>query len=372
MYGPGPRKLKALLPPADYSAEWKLRGNPLSATPPLARWFGASPMMFVEKVGVVGAGAMGSGIAELMALNGHDVVLKDIDEPTVKEGMQRIRGILDELVEYHENKADQAIEEIESDYRIELTGEQKETIREVESPTYDAERAERIFDRIEPTTSYDDFEDVDIVIEAVVEDMDVKQQVFQDLEEATESHVPLCTNTSVLSITEIASATEDRRQKVLGMHFFNPPKRLPLIEIVPGLETHDTVVEDVINFAEELNNHRYPMQPVEVEESPGFIANRILGRAQAEAFLILEEGRASKRAIDTACKAGLGWPMGPLELADHVGIDVIHHVMQGMEDMDATGYQREPQIIKKLYNLGRLGKKSGRGFYDYSDAGDSL
>jgi 3-hydroxybutyryl-CoA dehydrogenase len=324
-------------------------------------------MMFVEKVGVVGAGTMGSRIAELMALNGHEVVLKDVEEEYVKSGMQTIQGILDDLVEYHENKADQAIREVEDEYGIELTEEQKETIQETKSPTYDRERAEKILDRIHPTTDYDDFEDVDIVIEAIVEDLDVKQQVFAELEEATERHVPLCTNTSVLSITEISAGAKQRRNKVLGMHFFNPPQQLPLIEIVPGLETHDSVVENVMNFAEELNNHRYPMQPVQVEESPGFIANRILGRAQAEAFLIYEEGRASKSDIDKAVKAGLGWPMGPLELADHVGIDVVHHVQEGLKEMGAGGYQREPQIIKKLNKLGRLGKKSGRGFYDYSD-----
>jgi 3-hydroxybutyryl-CoA dehydrogenase len=324
-------------------------------------------MMFVEKVGVVGAGTMGARIAELMAVNGHEVVMKDVDEQQVKQGMQTIEGILDDLVDYHETKADQAIEEIEDEYRIDLTDDQKDTIREVESPTYDRERADRIYERIQPTTDYDDFEDVDIVIEAVVEDMDVKQQVFADLEEATERHVPLCTNTSVLSITEISAGVEDRRQKVLGMHFFNPPQQLPLVEIVPALETHDSVVENVMNFAEELNNHRYPMQPVEVGETPGFIANRILARAQSEAFLIYEEGKASKTDIDKAVKTGLGWPMGPLELADHVGIDVVHHVQEGLKEQGQAGYQREPQIIDKLYELGRLGKKSGRGFYEYSE-----
>lgn len=309
---------------------------------------------------------MGARIAELLALNGHEVVLKDIDEETTKSGMQTIRGILDELVEYHENKADQAIQQAENNLGITLTDEQKETARQTKSPTYDAERADRIFERITPSTSYDDFQDVDLVIEAVVEDVEIKQAVFSDLEEATERHVPLCTNTSVLSITEIAAGTDDRRQKVLGMHFFNPPQQLPLIEIVPGLETHQSVVENVMNFAEELRNHRYPMQPVEVEESPGFIANRILGRALNEAFLIYEEGRAAPRDIDKAVKAGLGWPMGPLELADHVGIDVINHVREGLDAMGATGYQREPQITKQLANLGRYGKKTGRGFYEYS------
>ncbi|MDX1611980.1 MAG: 3-hydroxyacyl-CoA dehydrogenase family protein [Candidatus Thermoplasmatota archaeon] len=323
-------------------------------------------MMFIEKVGVVGAGTMGAAIAEVMALNGHEVVLKDVKEEYVKQGMSRIRSILDELVDYHANKADNAIEKVESDYGISLTDEQKEHIRAAKSPTYDKERADQVFDRIHPTTSYEDFEDVDLVIEAVVEDLNIKQQVFGDLEKHTERHVPLATNTSVLSISQIAAGTEDRRQKVLGMHFFNPPYQMPLVEVVPGLETHQSVTEGVVSFLEEKRNHRYPMRPVVVKESPGFVVNRILGRAMAEAFLIYEEEVASPRAIDQAVREGLGWPMGPLELADMVGIDVINHVMEGLDEMGATGHQREPQIIKKLVALGRLGKKSGRGFYDYT------
>lgn len=323
-------------------------------------------MMFVEKVGVVGAGTMGAAIAEVMALNGHDVVLKDVEEEHTKQGMSRIRGILDELVAYHADKADNAIQEVESDLGIQLTDEQKDQVREMKSPTYDKERADRVFDRIQPTTSYEDFEDVDIVIEAVVEDLEIKKQVFAQLEDHTERHVPLATNTSVLSISQIASGTEDRRQKVLGLHFFNPPYQMPLVEVVPGVETHKSVVENCVTFIEEMRNHRYPMLPVVVDEGPGFVVNRILGRAMTEAFLIYEEGLAAPRDIDKAVRAGLGWPMGPLELADEVGLDVIHHVNQGLKEMGATGHQREPQIVKKLVSLGRLGKKSGRGFYEYS------
>lgn len=325
----------------------------------------ALPMMFVEKVGIVGAGAMGAAIAEVMALNGKEVVLKDVKEEYVKSGMQRIRGILDELVAFHAEKADKEIEKVEA-LGIELTDEQKATIRENKKPTYDAARADQIFERITPTTSYDAFSDVDIVIEAVVEDLSIKQKVFAELEENTERHVPLATNTSVLSVSNIAAGTKDRRQKVLGLHFFNPPYTMPLVEVIPGLETHDATVENAVNFLEELRNHRYPMLPVVCKEAPGFIANRILGRALAEAFLIYEEGGAAPRDIDKAVRAGLGWPMGPLELSDMVGIDVIHHVMEGLENMGATGPQRKPLIIEKLYNSGRLGKKSGRGFYDYT------
>lgn len=323
------------------------------------------PMMFVEKVAVIGAGEMGAAIAEVMALNGKQVVLKDIKEEYVKSGMQRVRTVLDELVTFHAGKADQEIERIEA-LGITLSDEQKETVREARKPTYDAARADRIFENITPTTSYEDLSDVDIVIEAVVEDLGVKQKVFAELEAHTERHVPLATNTSVLSVSEIAAGTQDRRQKVFGMHFFNPPYTLPLVEVIPGIETHPSTVENAVNFLEELRGHRYPMQPIVVKERPGFVANRILGRALAEAFLIYEEEAAAPRDIDKACRAGLGWPMGPLELADMVGIDVIHHVMQGLKEMGATGAQSEPQVIKKLYASGRFGKKSGRGFYDYT------
>jgi len=203
------------------------------------------------------------------------------------------------------------------------------------------------------------------VVEAVVERMDVKQQVFRDLEQHTPRHCILATNTSALSITEIASAVKDRRGKVVGAHFFNPPTTLPLVEVIPALETHEQTVEDTINFLEELRNHRYPMLPVKVKETPGFVVNRILGRAFSEAFLIYEEGIASARDIDKAMKTGAGWPMGPLELADMVGLDVIHHVAQNMRAMGVSESQRTPQIIQHLVKSGRLGRKTGKGFYDY-------
>lgn len=322
-------------------------------------------MVFVEKVGVVGAGAMGAAIAEVMALNGKQVILKDVKEEFVQRGLKNIEASLSGLVHFHAGKAEREIERIETDNGIRLTDEQKAKIRDAKSPTYTQERAERVLKSIKGTTSYDDFAEVDFVIEAVVERMDIKQQVFRDLEASTPRHAILATNTSALSITEIASAVKDRRQKVLGAHFFNPPTTLPLVEIIPALETNEMVVEETIQFFEELRNHRYPMLPVRVKETPGFVVNRILGRAFTEAFNIYEEGIASARDIDKAMKTGAGWPMGPLELADMVGLDVVWHVAKNMREMGVSETQRTPQIIQHMVASGRLGRKSGRGFYDY-------
>ncbi|MGQ0535358.1 MAG: 3-hydroxyacyl-CoA dehydrogenase family protein [Methanobacteriota archaeon] len=321
-------------------------------------------VLFVERVGVVGAGLMGAAIAEVMALNGKQVVLKDVNEDLTKKGMAHVKGILDELVAFHEGKAEAELDRI-ARLGVELTAKQVEQVRLAKKPTYTKERAAEILAQVKPTTSYKDFENVDIVIEAVVERMDVKKKVFQELEAATPKHVTLASNTSALSISELQSAVK-RRQKVVGLHFFNPPYTLPLIEVVPGLETHPGTVDDCINFLGELRNHRFPMLPIKVKETPGFLVNRILGRMLNEAFLCYEEGIAAPRDIDIAMKAGAGLPMGPLELADMVGIDTIAHVQRNMREMGVPESQRMPQIIQQLVHLGRLGKKSGRGFYDYT------
>ena len=322
-------------------------------------------MVYVEKVGVVGAGAMGAAIAEVMALNGKKVVLKDVKEEFVQRGMKNIEASLNGLVQFHAGKAEREIERIETENGIRLTDEQKAKVREAKSPTYTQDRANRVLKSVKGTTDWNDFSDVDFVVEAVVERMDVKQAVFRDLEQHTPRHCILATNTSALSITEIASAVKDRRGKVLGAHFFNPPTTLPLVEVIPALETHESVVEETIQFLEELRNHRYPMLPVRVKETPGFVVNRILGRAFTEAFNLYEEGVASARDIDKAMKTGAGWPMGPLELADMVGLDVIHHVATNMAEMGVSDTQRRPQIVHQMVKSGRLGRKSGKGFYDY-------
>ena len=221
-------------------------------------------------------------------------------------------------------------------------------------------------ERIKPTESYDDFRDADLVIEAVVEDINVKKEVFGELDKHVSRYAVLTTNTSTLSISEIASATS-RPEKVVGLHFFNPPTALPLVEVVPGIMTSEETVNDVMDFISGLRNQRYQMIPVKVKETPGFLVNRILGAMLNEAYACLEEGVASMRDIDTAMKAGAGMPMGPFELSDLIGIDVIFHVTKSLMEQFGGHFptQRMPQIIRHLYYSGRWGKKTGKGFYTY-------
>lgn len=319
-------------------------------------------VLFVQKVGVVGAGAMGAAIAEVMALNGKQVVLKDLNKEFVDRGLQHVDKLLDELVAFHASKAQAEIERIE-DLGIKLTAEQQQRIREVRKPTYTKDRADRVRASIRGTTETKDLAECDLVIEAVVENLDVKRKVFADLDANTPRHVVLATNTSGLSVTALASATK-RPKKVIGLHFFNPPTMLPLVEVIPGLETDESTIEDAMGFLQELRNHRFPMQPVRVKEIPGFVVNRILGRMLWEAYALMEEGIASPRDIDLAMKAGAGMPMGPFELSDLIGVDVIWHLTNHLKE---SGFEttKPVRVIDQLYHAGRLGKKSGRGFYEY-------
>jgi 3-hydroxybutyryl-CoA dehydrogenase len=179
----------------------------------------------------------------------------------------------------------------------------------------------------------------------------------------------LATNTSTLSVTDLASALPpNRRGRFLGVHFFNPPTTLPLIELIPGLETRADILEDVVNFLAPMRNQRYPLLPVAVKECPGFLVNRILAPMLAEAFACYEEGIAKPKDIDLAMQAGAGMPMGPLALADLIGLDVVLHAGRSIrEQQGGIVPQRPVQVIQQLVAAGRLGQKSGRGFYDYSN-----
>ena len=321
-------------------------------------------MLYVKKVGVVGAGTMGNQIAQIMALNGYEVYLKDISKEFLDRGMVSVRKSLNDLVSFHMSKADKEIKRIQEQDGIVLTEEQKATARAKLKPTYDEKRSSEILTRIHTTESYEPFKDVDLVIEAIVEEIEAKKKLFTELDQITKNAI-LASNTSGLSITEMAGVTK-RRDKVIGMHFFNPPVTLPLIEVIPGLETSEDTVTDMIDFLSTLRNFRYPMQPIKVKEVPGFIVNRILGAWWNEAFALYEEGVASLRDIDIAMKTGAGMPMGPFELADLVGIDVLYHVEESMRKMEGSFLEPRPsQIIKKMYYSGRLGRKTAKGFYNY-------
>jgi 3-hydroxybutyryl-CoA dehydrogenase len=321
-------------------------------------------VLFVEKVAVIGAGTMGARIAEVLALNGKEVVLKEVDEKPLERGVQAIRRDLEELVSFHASKADREIERIEK-MGVRLSDEQKEQVRRANRPTFTPERTERAFAKLRPTTEYSELAGADLVIEAVVERLDVKRQVFTEAQAVVSDRAVFASNTSALPISEIAAAT-DRPNRTLGMHFFNPPTTLPLVEVVPGEKTEEETVMDIMNFVSELRNHRYPMQPVRVKETPGFLVNRVLGAMMNEAFLCYEERVAAPRDIDNAMRAGAGFPMGPLELADLIGLDVVQHVQGTLKPFMENREKSSASVVDRLVAEGRLGRKSGRGFFDYA------
>lgn len=308
---------------------------------------------------------MGSQIAEIMAMNGYDVYLKDVSKEFLDRGMNNIKKDLDSLVKFHESKAEKEIQRIRESDNVELDDSQKQKVRARLKPTYDEKRAEEIISKIHPSESFEPFKNVDLVVEAIVEEIGEKKKIFKELDQITQKQTLLASNTSTLSITEISSSSK-RGDKVIGTHFFNPPITLPLVEVIPGLETSEDTTSDLIDFLSSLRNHRYPMMPVRVKEVPGFLVNRILGAMLNESFALYEEGVASMRDIDQAMKAGAGLPMGPFELSDLIGIDVLYHVEENIKQMEGGFLMPRPtQIIKRMFYSGRLGRKVGKGFYDY-------
>ncbi len=283
--------------------------------------------MEIKHVGVVGCGLMGSGIAEVCARHGYRTTVREVNDELVERGKARIRASMDRALK-----------------RGKLSQEE-----------YD-----RAWSLLTFTTSLEEMSECDLVIEAVVENMELKKEVFRELDRITPPHAILASNTSSLSITEMASVT-NRRPQVLGMHFFNPVPVMPLIELVRGLETSDDTLEVARAFGRTLGK-----EIIVAKDTPGFIVNLLLIPYLLDAIRWLEHGLATKEDIDTGIKLGLNHPMGPFTLLDFVGLDTTLFIADAMYEEFRDPRYAAPPLLRRMVAAGYLGRKSGRGFYEYS------
>ena len=282
--------------------------------------------MQISKIGIVGAGTMGSGISQVAALTDHDIVMQDVSEEATRRGLGAINKSLQRLVD-----------------REKITADAKDTaIR-----------------KIKTTTDLSDLADCDLVIEAATENMALKLSLFEQIDKVSRPETIIASNTSSLSLTKLASVS-GRPDKVIGMHFFNPVPMMALVEIIRALQTSDDTFTRVDELTRELGK-----TPVSVKDSPGFVVNRMLVPMINEAVFILYEGLASADEIDAAMKLGAGHPMGPLALADMIGIDVCLYVMNILLEEFGDSKFRPCPLLKQMVDAGYLGKKSGKGFFDY-------
>jgi len=286
--------------------------------------------MAIDRVGIVGFGQMGSGIAQVCAMAGLDVLAREIDQKFIERGLSRIDGSL---------------------------------ARVVKSGKVSEEDAKKARGRIRGTTALADFSDRDLVIEAVIEVMDAKKEVFEQLDKVCPASTIFASNTSSLTIIEIAAATK-RPDRFAGLHFFNPPVVMQLVEVVKAITTSDATVEALRAFVTRLGH-----TPVVCKDTPGFIVNRLMIPIMLEAIRALEQGVATAEDIDKAVKLGLRHPMGPFELIDYTGLDINLHVANTFFDEFRDPAWAPPPLLKRMVLAGHLGVKTGKGFYEYDENG---